>query len=90
MNKHDLIKGLAQFAKLSNKDVEKIVDALVVTITKSLKKGEQVKLIGFGTFKVVKTKARIGRNPKTGKELKISSRKRARFVPGAKLKKAVA
>lgn len=90
MHKSDLIKALAQTTKLSNKDVEKVIDAFTDTVSTSLKKGGEIKLIGFGNFKTVKVKARIGRNPKTGKELKIPAKRRAKFTPGAKLKAAVA
>jgi DNA-binding protein HU-beta len=62
---------------------------MISSITKSLKKGEDVTLVGFGTFKVVKRKARKGRNPYTGEEIKIKATKAAKFIPGKALKAAV-
>jgi DNA-binding protein HU-beta len=65
------------------------IDTLLDTITKGLKKDGEVKLVGFGVFKVQKRKARTGRNPKTGEAVKIPARKVVKFVPGKELKEAV-
>jgi DNA-binding protein HU-beta len=89
MHKTDLIKELATSTGLSQKDAGITLDALLKTITKVLKKGEILRLIGFGTFKVVKTAARKGRNPQTGKELKIKASKRVKFTAGKALKDSV-
>lgn len=89
MYKDQLIKEVAKITKFQVKDAEAAVDAFINVVTTSLKKGEEVKLIGFGTFKVKKTNPRTGRNPKTGAMLKIAAKKRPKFTPGAKLKDAV-
>ncbi len=65
------------------------MDCVFSTITRALKKKDTVTLIGFGTFKVAKRKARKGRNPQTGEEIKIKAKKVPRFVPGKALKDAV-
>ena len=89
MYKDQLVKEVAKITKLQIKDAEAAIEAFISVVTKSLKKGEEVKLIGFGSFKVKKTKPRTGRNPKTGAVLKIAAKKRPKFSPGAKLKDAV-
>ena len=89
MHKTDLIKAIASETGLSQVDSSKALDAIIATITKSLKKGDSVTLIGFGTFKITKTAARKGRNPQTGEEIKIKAGKKARFVAGKALKDAV-
>jgi nucleoid DNA-binding protein len=73
----------------TKKEAQGAVDCVLDTITKSLKKGDAVTLVGFGTFKVVKRKARKGRNPQTGAEIKISASKAPKFVAGKALKDAV-
>ena len=90
MFKDEIVKGMADITKLQTKDAEAALNAFIEVVTKALKKGEEVKLIGFGTFKVAKTKAREGRNPKTGEALKIPAKKLPKFSAGAKLKDAVA
>ena len=65
------------------------MDGIIDGITKALKKGDRVALVGFGTFSVAKRKARTGRNPQTGKSIKIAARKVAKFKTGSKLSKAV-
>ncbi len=89
MYKTDLINALA--AKTGNTKVtsEFFLQELVQTILESLEKGEDVSLIGFGSFKVVETKPKIGRNPKTGKEIKIPAGKKVKFVVGKSLKDVV-
>ena len=90
MFKDDIIKEIAKITKLQVKDAGAALDAFTEVVTKALKKGEEVKLIGFGSFKVVKTKAREGHNPKTGATLKIPAKKLPKFSAGTKLKDAVA
>jgi DNA-binding protein HU-beta len=89
MNKAELIDSIAKEAKLTKVDAGKALDATISAITKSLKKGEGVILIGFGSFSVAKRAARMGRNPQTGKEIKIAAKKVAKFKAGATLAKAV-
>ena len=89
MNKTELIEAVAKQAKISKADAGKAVNAITSSITKALKKGDSVTLIGFGTFKVTKRAARTGRNPQTGKELKIAARKAPGFSAGKGLKDAV-
>lgn len=89
MHKTDLIKEIANQTGLSQKDSSASLDAFLKTVTKALKKGDSVTLIGFGTFKVVKTSARKGRNPQTGKEIQIKASKRVRFSAGKALKTSV-
>ncbi|MDP8233936.1 MAG: HU family DNA-binding protein [Candidatus Saelkia tenebricola] len=88
MNKGDLIQAVAKSTS-TKKEAALAVDAVLDSITKALKKGDSVALTGFGTFKVSKRKARKGRNPKTGAEIKISARKVPVFKAGATLKKLV-
>jgi DNA-binding protein HU-beta len=89
MSKADIVDKVADEAGISKAASEKAVNAFIGAVTVSLKKGQSVTLIGFGTFSVGKRAARIGRNPKTGAELKIKAKKVARFKPGAALKTAV-
>ena len=88
MNKGDLVNEVSQVLT-SKKDAQAAVDGLLAAITKSLKRGDDVTLVGFGTFKVAKRKARTGRNPQTGAEIKIKATKVPKFVPGKALKEAV-
>lgn len=89
MNKSELIEIVAKEADLKKKDAEAAVNAVFAAITASLKKGEKVQLIGFGSFEVKSVAAKVGRNPKTGETIKISACKRPAFSAGAGLKKAV-
>lgn len=89
MSKADLVEKIAQETGLSKADSERAVNAFVKTVTTSLKKGNSVTLIGFGTFSVGKRAARKGRNPKTGEVLKIKAKKVPRFKAGTALKNAV-
>ena len=89
MNKAQLIDAIAKDAKLSKVDSGKALDATTSAITKALKKGDRVALVGFGSFSVAKRAARIGRNPQTGKEIKIAAKKVAKFKAGAELAKSV-
>jgi DNA-binding protein HU-beta len=89
MNKTELIDAVAKEAGLTKVDAGKAVDALTNAITGALKKGDTVALVGFGTFKVSKRAARTGRNPQTGKEIKIEARNSPTFTAGKGLKDAV-
>ncbi len=88
MNKGDLINEVAKVVS-TKKEAKAAVDCVLDTIKKSLKKKQAVTLIGFGTFKVDKRKARKGRNPATGEPLKIKAKKVPKFVPGKAMKEAV-
>jgi DNA-binding protein HU-beta len=89
MNKADLINEVANIVS-TKKEAQAVVDCVFSSITNSLKKNDNVTLIGFGTFKVAKRKARTGRNPQTGEEIKIKAKKVPKFVAGKALKDAVA
>ncbi len=89
MNKTDLIDAIATQAGLTKKDAKAALEATLDAISGSLKKGDAVQLIGFGTFKVNTRKARTGRNPQTGAEIKIAASKAPAFVAGKALKDAV-
>ncbi len=89
MNKTELIDSVAKASGLSKADSDRALVAIVDTITKSLKKGNAVALVGFGTFKVSKRNARMGRNPQTGASIKIAARTVPRFTAGKGLKDAV-
>jgi len=89
MTKADLIASIGKEAKISKASAEKALNAFSNTVMKALKKGDKLTLTGFGTFSVVKRKARTGRNPQTGKEIKIPATKVAKFKAGNLLKRAV-
>ena len=89
MTKADLIASISKEAKISKASAEKSVNAFAAAVTKALKKGDKFTLTGFGTFSVAKRKARMGRNPQTGKEIKIPATKVAKFKPGNVLKSAI-
>jgi DNA-binding protein HU-beta len=89
MSKADLVEKIAKDAGISKAAAEKSVNSFIDGVKSSLKKGQSVTLIGFGTFSVGKRAARTGRNPKTGAVLKIKAKKVARFKPGSELKKVV-
>jgi DNA-binding protein HU-beta len=89
MTKAELIEKVAKEAKITKAAANKSIDAIIDGISKALKKGDRVSLIGFGTFSVSKRKARTGRNPQTGKPIKIAARKVAKFKAGSALRKAV-
>ncbi len=88
MNKTALIDAVSKTTS-TKKEARAVVDTVLETITKSLKKKEAVTLVGFGTFAVRKRKARTGRNPQTGEKLKISAKNIPVFKPGKALKEAV-
>jgi nucleoid DNA-binding protein len=88
MNKGDLINEVAKVVS-TKKEAQEAVDCVFSSITKALNKGDTVTLVGFGTFKVTQRKARKGRNPQTGEEIKIKASKAAKFTPGKSLKETV-
>ncbi len=89
MHKTILIQQLATDTNISQKDIAALLNSFRQTITKTLKKGEDISIVGFGSFKIVKTKARTGNNPRTRKEIKIKAGKRVKFRVGKGLKDAV-
>ncbi len=89
MNKGDLVGKIAKETTITKRQAEVVIDSLIGSITSSLKKGQKVTLVGFGTFSVAKRKARKGRNPQTGALIKIAARKVPKFAPGKELKGAV-
>ena len=89
MNKADMIEQIAQAAEVSKSAAERAVDALIGAVKSSLRKGEMVTLVGFGTFYVSHRKARSGRNPRTGESLKIAAAKAPKFRAGKALKDAI-
>ena len=89
MTKTELVDKMAKEAKVTKVAAGKALDSLIDGVKKALKKGDKVTLIGFGTFSVTQRKARKGRNPQTGAEIKIAARKAPKFSAGAALKKAV-
>jgi len=88
MNKGDLVNEVAKVVS-TKKEAQAAVDCVLSSITKALKKKQKVTLIGFGTFKVDKRKARKGINPQTGEKIKIKAKRVPKFVPGKALKEAV-
>lgn len=89
MNKEELVKEVSKKAKVSQKATADILSATLETIQKTVSKGKKVTLVGFGTFEARKRAARIGRNPQTGKELKIPATTVPAFSAGKKFKDAV-
>jgi len=85
MNKAELIDAIASDAGISKADAKRALDCTIESISKSLKKGDRVALVGFGSFSVSKRAARKGRNPQTGKEIKIAAKKVVKFKAGAEL-----
>ncbi len=89
MNKTELVAAIAENAAISKKDAEKAVKAFTEAVTAELKKGGKVQLVGFGTFEVAKRAAREGRNPQTGKDMKIKDSKPPKFKAVKALKDAL-
>lgn len=93
MNKSELVQNLSKRADLSRADSQRVIDSLFGAgdgiISKALKKGDRVQITGFGTFEARKRKARTGRNPRTGKEIKIAASKSPSFRAGKGLKDAI-
>jgi len=89
MNKAQLVELIAEQCNLTKAQTERVLDTTLETIKKNVKKGEEVKLVGFGTFAKAKRKARMGRNPQTGKAIKIPASSYPKFRPGAEFKSLV-
>ena len=90
MTKEELVDKIAKEAIVTKVQANKAIAAFFNGVTTTLKKGQKVSFVGFGTFSVVSRKARKGRNPQTGKEIKIKASKTVKFKPGKSLKKSVA
>lgn len=86
MNKTELVAAIAEKTELSKKDAEKALKAFTDVVAEELKKGEKITLVGFGTFEVASRPAREGRNPLTGKTIKIAASKSPKFKAGKALK----
>lgn len=89
MNKAELIDAMAANAGLTKADAKRALESFVNATSGALKKGDRVALVGFGTFSVSKRAARKGRNPQTGKEIKIAAKKVVKFKPGNELSSTV-
>jgi len=89
VNKNELISSMASTAGLTKADAGKALDAFIASVTNALKKGNEVRLVGFGTFAVSKRAATTGRNPRTGETIKIKARKQAKFKAGKTLQDSV-
>ena len=89
MNKNDLIARVADVTTLSRSDATRAVEAVLDTITAAMKQGDEVKLVGFGTFVVSNRAATTGRNPRTGEEIKIPASRQPKFKAGKQLKDAI-
>ena len=89
MNKEELVAEIANSAQVTKNDVADVLTATLETIEKTVKKGEKVTLVGFGTFERRQRAARTGRNPQTGKEIKIAAKKVPAFSAGKKFKELV-
>ena len=90
MNKGEIVDAVAKISQHSKAQTAEMFDAFVAVVQNALSSGDNVQMIGFGTFAVEERAARVGRNPATGKELKIPAKKVVKFKVGAKLKEAVA
>lgn len=89
MNKEELVQEVSKKSKVTQKETAEIINALMETIEKTVSKGKKVTLVGFGTFEARKRAARTGRNPQTGKEIKIAAKTVPAFSAGKKFKEAV-
>jgi len=89
MNKEDLVKEIAQKSRMSQKDVSEVLNSMMESIEKAVSKGKKVTLVGFGTFESRKRASRMGRNPQTGKELKIPAKTVPTFSAGKRFKEIV-
>ncbi len=85
MNKSELVDAMASHSGLSKADSKRALDALTTSVEGALKKGDKVSLVGFGSFSISKRAARTGRNPQTGKEIKIAAKNVVKFKAGADL-----
>lgn len=89
MNKNELIAAVADYADLTKAKAAEAVDAVFEQITKAMASGDEVRLVGFGTFTVVQRKATTGRNPRNGQVIKIAAANQPKFRPGKALKEVV-
>jgi DNA-binding protein HU-beta len=89
MNRADVVGRVARDSGLTKADVDRVLGSLIENVSRSLKKGEKVKLVGFGTFDVARRRARLVLNPRTGVPIRIPARRMPRFTPGKELKKLV-
>ena len=89
MNKTELIAAMAENSGLTKKDCEAALAAFTCAVETAMKGGDKVQLVGFGTFEAKERPARVGRNPRTGKEITIPASKVAKFTPGKGLKDAI-
>ncbi|HIX71231.1 HU family DNA-binding protein [Enterococcus diestrammenae] len=89
MNKAELISAVAEKSGLTKKDATAVLAAIIDTVETTLKNGDSVQIMGFGTFEVRERAARKGRNPQTGEEIQIKASKTPAFKPGKQLKDAV-
>ncbi|NKI34236.1 HU family DNA-binding protein [Wenzhouxiangella sp. XN79A] len=89
MNKSELVDSIAEQADISKADAGRALDGMIAAVTKALKKGDTVSLVGFGTFSVKKRAARTGRNPATGETIKIKASKTPSFKAGKGFKDAI-
>ena len=89
MNKAELVSRMAEIADLPKVTAEKALNAFMEAVTEALKAGDKVTLVGFGTFSLAERAERVGRNPRTGEQIKIPARKVIKFKPGSKLEEAI-
>ena len=89
MNKEELITAIAEHSKLTKVESKKFLDSYVDVVTRALKNGDDIQLIGFGSFSISNKEARKGRNPRTGEEINIAASKAVKFTAGKSLKEAV-
>ena len=89
MTRGDLVAKIADGAKISKASADEAISVFTETVTKALKKGEKLTLVGFGTFSAVKRKARKGRNPRTGEPIQIKAARAPKFTPGKILKEKI-
>lgn len=89
MNRSELVDAIAKTTDLKKVEVETVVDKLFETITTALKNKEEVRILGFGAFSTVQTKATVGRNPRTGEKIDVPSKNKIKFRPGKQASEAV-
>jgi DNA-binding protein HU-beta len=89
MNRAEVVGRVARDSGLTKADVDRVLGSLIENVSRSLKKGEKVKLVGFGTFDVARRRARSVLNPRTGVPIRIPARRMPRFTPGKDLRKLV-
>ncbi len=86
MTKSELVEAIQEKTGIAKKDISKVMDAAIETVTDTLMDGDKVSLVGFGTFQVSNRKARTGQNPQTGEKIEIPARRVPKFTPGKTLK----